>query len=125
MDLTTLVAIGVPALVAALAYALRSWADARAKNAEAAKIKAETERAKAEHTGRILTGAEADAETVRGALADMRGRLDRCEKRHEDCETRVIAVETRCNAEHAAKDAQIGALWKECGDLRASIEGAR
>lgn len=132
MDTSTLAiltTIGVPALVAAVAYAIRALADSRTKTADAELVRAnaqktaaEAKKLEAETTGKFLVGAEADAAQVRSMVGDLRGRLDRCEKRHEDCEKRVAAVEEKCDREHAVKDAQIKALFRETGELRASIE---
>lgn len=125
---TTTAIISLATLLAgAIAYAIKKRSDAERERAKAERIRAETDRQTAEDTGRVLVGAEADAATVRKWVDDLRGRLDRCERRHEGCEERVREVEAKCEAEHASKDAQIKALWRECGELRTSIEsgGAR
>lgn len=131
MDLATLVALGIPALLAAIAYAVKKLADARLVNAEAArthedtaKTKADTDKADADTTGRIVVGREADAETIRDAFASIQGRLDRCETRHEVSEKRHDRERETWRVAMAAKDAQIDALWSECRSLRAAIEGA-
>lgn len=123
-------ALGLPAILRALADARSksaaaelTRAEARKTEAEAKKLEAEAARTAAEQTGRLLVGAEADGATVRQALSDMRARLDRCEKRHEDCEERVEAVQRKCDDEHAIKDTQLKALWRELGDVRASMNG--
>lgn len=116
-------------LVAAVAYALRKRADAdreRAKatrlEGEAGKLRAEAEVKKADATGKVLIGAEADAEQIREAFRDMRARLDRCEKRHEDCEARIERNRLEYEDRLVAKQAQIDALWKELVDVRRAID---
>jgi predicted RNase H-like nuclease (RuvC/YqgF family) len=123
---TTTIIIGLATtLVGAIAYALRQRGNADRERGKAERIRAETERTQADTTGRVLVGAEADAAQVRQWVADLRARLDRCERRHEACDARVERMEREHAEELRTKDAQIAALWKECGALRAAIEGGR
>jgi K+-sensing histidine kinase KdpD len=132
MNTATLIALGVPALIAAIGYAIKKVgealslrAEAAVRRADAAKTRADTEKADADTTGRIVIGREADAETIRLAFREMRERLDRCEKRHELQEARHEKDREEWRKAMAAKEAQIEALWREVGSLRDAIEGAR
>jgi hypothetical protein len=129
MDLSTLIALGVPALIAALAYSVKKLSDAKLVREEAtAKAKtarADAEKADADTTGRIVIGREADAEVIRNAFRELQARVDRCETRHEVQEKRHERDREEWRKAIEAKDAQIAALWREVRDLRTAIEGNR
>lgn len=128
-DTSTLMVLGLPAFLAAIAYCIKKLADARLVNAQAAKTKAETAQAKvkvdakdADITGQIVIGREADAGVIRSAFANLQSRLDRSEAKYEDAERRHERERETWRQAMATKDAQIDALWKECRDLRQAIE---
>ena len=130
MDVAILVTLGVPTLIASLAYVWKKRADAglvrdeaEKVRAETAKVKASTEKRDADTTGRIVVGREADAETIRNAFRELQARVDRCETRHDVQEKRHERERDEWKKAMAAKDSQIDALWNECRALRAAIEG--
>jgi hypothetical protein len=153
MDLAVLVTLGVPTLIAAVAYAIKKVADARAVQAETDKVKAEATKADADTTGRIVVGREADAAAVRGMFEDIRKRLVSAEERVTVAEARCTVAEARvtiaeaavreCEEKHriqgelfeveraalkdavAVKETQINALWGEVNKLNDAIEGMR
>ncbi len=115
--LSTLLATGAT-LLAAIAYAIKTLANARLVNAEAGKKRAEAKLADAESektraaaekrdadtTGQIVTGREADAAMVRDAFKDIRERLILAEARVTVAEARVTIAEASvksCEERHA------------------------
>jgi hypothetical protein len=132
VNTATLIALGIPALIAALGYAVKKVGEAfalreaaRLKRADAAVIQANAEATDADTTGRIVIGREADAETIRNIVRELQLRVDRCETRHEVQEKRHEKDRNEWRSAMAAKDAQINALWGEVNKLNDAIEGMR
>jgi hypothetical protein len=132
MNTETLVAFGLPALIAAVGYTIKKVGDAmalreaaRLKRADAVVIQANADKTDADTTGRIVVGREADAETIRDIVRELRMRIDRCETRHEVQEKRHEKDRNEWRSAMAAKDAQINALWGEVNKLNDAIEGMR
>ena len=122
--LAILTTIGVPALVAAVAWSIRRVADAlgdaRVKTAdaehtrasaakltaEAERIRAEAARAREETTGRLATSQDE-------RIDDLVERLHSCEAKHEAAEARITALEAKLRE----RDSAIGALMAEVRSL--------
>ncbi len=127
MDATTiatLTALGVPTLIAAIAWAVKRLAEAakiRAEaaksSADAAKTKAEADKSEADASGRFATVA---AESYRDARQD----LSECEQVREELRAELdgerrerIALGVRCDQREKSAEKEIGALKARLSEL--------
>jgi chromosome segregation ATPase len=112
-------AVGLPGLVGAIGYGVRSWGDARVKVATARE-----------------TAAKADAEaakTASGAYTDARADLEECKERGAALESRLSAAEGQIDTlagsvrtverAHEECTRRCEALGREMMQLRDSIGG--
>ncbi len=115
----------VGGLTTGFVFWLRERGKAARIAAEAEKIRAKTDQQEAEDTGRVIVGAEANAETIREMFKEIRMRLDRCEKRHDERDKKDAARDAAHLAEVAAKDKTIGDLMKQVRGLGEEVDELR